>query len=83
MSFFSNLYQRYGPFYSQNFVSAQYPVNRNSQNFIYPFILTRSRLELLPVVFCLFVTISLPLLALLAPSTCGLNMVIVLQHWTI
>ena len=28
MSFFSNFYQRYGPLYSQNFISAQYPENK-------------------------------------------------------
>ena len=46
----------YGPLCSQNFISAQFPENKLTdihQNFIYAFILTRSRLEFLS--FCLHI----------------------------
>ena len=37
-------------------------IDRSSPNFVYAFILTRSRLGLLPVMFCLFVTEMWPLI---------------------
>ena len=37
-------------------------MDRISTNFVYGFILTISRLGLLPVIFCLFVTESWPLI---------------------
>ena len=49
-----------------NFVPAQYldHMDRTSPNFIhvYAFILTRSRLRVLPVIFCLYVTELNPLM---------------------
>ena len=38
-------------------------MDRISPNFVYAFILTISRLELLPVIFCLYVTELCPLIA--------------------
>ena len=58
-SFFSNLYQSYGPLYRQNLVSVQYSENKLTE--IHQIIYMHSRLELLPVIFCLFVTMSWPL----------------------
>ena len=71
MSFFSNLYQSYGTLYTPIFCfrSICLEIDINSQNFMYAFILTRSRWELLPVFFvrffCLFVTMSWPLIEFL------------------
>ena len=46
--------------FCQNFVSAQMDII--SLNFVYAFILTISRLGLLPVIFCLFVIELWPLI---------------------
>ena len=58
MSFFTHLYQSYSPWFTPEFrfcsISCE-QIDRNSPNFIYAFILTRSTLGLLLIIFRTFV----------------------------
>ena len=57
-SFFAHLYQSYSPWFmpKSDFHSISWEqIDRISPNFIYAFILTRSALGLLPIIFCTFV----------------------------
>ena len=65
MSFFPNLYQSYGPWFTPKFcfISISWEqIDRISTNFIYAFILTRSSLRLLHVIFRSFVPELWPLI---------------------
>ena len=62
MSFFAHLYKSDGPLFTPKFCCrsiSREQIDRNSPNFIYAFILTRSRWELI-VIFCLFVIMQWP-----------------------
>ena len=64
-SFFTNLYQSYGPWFMLilRFRSISWePIGRISPNFIYAFILTRSKLGSLHIIFCTFVPELWPLI---------------------
>ena len=64
-SFFSHLYQSHGPWFTPkfHFYSISWEaMDRISPNFTYAFILTRSALGLLQIIFCTFVAAFWPLI---------------------
>ena len=64
-TFFAHLYQSYGPWFAPKFLFPSLSweqIDRISPNFIYAFILTRSTLGLLHIIFCTFVPVLWPLI---------------------